>query len=396
MSSVFNLVRLRRVALAVLLASVCFGTLAVTSAAASSLPPEGIFETCSLDTAMPTCLQRLQVMHQGGFQIVVIPAWAGSVDSLSTYASAAHALGMSVMWELSSPAWWRDSTTSTSMDGQFGSYAAACGCTDNGDLLAYVVRWLAAQPATYGYYAADDSALGVGDQAGMSAYVAEIKQVDPVHTVMIGAADESQAGQYQGMTDVIGTEVYPVTDSSLMPVSANQDMWSSVAQAAIDAQSMANRYGKQSAFILQAFTWGDNIDDGQAIGVCSSSDSPLSCYQKLDYPTPSAQVELRNEMLLHAHPKVILWWSFPGTYGQAGDDTYSIYPTGATASARWSGLVSAVNSPAPATTSQAPKAYIAVASAASTHKPHHRKHHKKRRHHKKHHRLRKHRRRAAP
>lgn len=379
--------RLRRTALAALIALAAVLALGATSAGAASLPPEGIFEGCPLDTEMSTCLERLQAMRQGGMQVVVIPGYGASLASLSTYAAAAHALGMSVMWELSSPGWWQDPSTATSMDGQFAAYAAACGCVENGQLLAYVVHWLAAQPATYGYYAADDSMLSPGDQAGVAAYVNAIKQADPSHTVMIGAADGAQAGQYQGMADLIGTEIYPVTNASLMPVAANQDMWDSVAQTAIDAQSLANRDGKQSAFILQAFTWGDNVDDGQAIGVCSPSDTQLSCYDKLQYPSPSAQLQLRNETLLHAHPKLILWWSFPGTYGQAGSDTYSIYPTGATAAARWAGLSRAVQAPAPGATARRPRARLAVAAAASHRKKHHtRKHHRKRRkHHRKHH-----------
>jgi hypothetical protein len=46
---------------------------------------------------MQTCVQRLQVMHQGGMQVVVISASSGSLDSLASYAAAAQSLGMSVM-----------------------------------------------------------------------------------------------------------------------------------------------------------------------------------------------------------------------------------------------------------------------------------------------------------
>jgi hypothetical protein len=296
---------------------------------------------------MQTCVQRLQVMHQGGMQVVVISASSGSLDSLASYAAAAQSLGMSVMWELSDPNWWQDPSSSTSAAGDFPAFAAGCGCTQNGPLLAYTIHWLGQLPGTYGYYAADDSMLSPGDQGGVAQYVAQIKQEDPAHTVMIGAADESQAGTYQRIADVIGTEIYPVTTDPLMPASANQDTWDSIAQWASDTQHSADAAGKQSAFILQAFTWGDNLSDGQTIGGCTASDTQSSCYSKLRYPSGSEQLQLRNEVLLHAHPKLILWWSFPGTYGQAGTDTYSIYPTGAEASSRWSGLSAAVQAPYP-------------------------------------------------
>jgi len=333
---------------------------ATAAAFASTLPPEGIFETCQLDTEMQTCLQRLDVMHQGAMQVVVIGAGGVSLNSLSTYANAAHSLGMSVMWELSNPAWWQNPTTSTSISGYFPAFAQSCGCQQDGQVLAYTVHWLSQLPGTYGYYAADDSMLSPSDETGVAQYVAQIQQQDPVHTVMIGSANEAQTQQYQSIPNVIGAEIYPVTTRPLVQVSSNPNDWdwSSVAQIAAEAQSSASAAGKQSAFILQAFTWGDNLSDGQAIGICTASDTQASCYSKLRYPSAGDQVKLRNEVLTHAHPKLILWWSFPGTYGQAGTDTYSIYPTGAEAAARWSGLSAAIQAPAPRTPA-AHRAHIA-------------------------------------
>src|SRR5438270_3486204 len=137
-------------------------------ASAASLPPQGIFESCGLDTQLQTCVQRLQVMHDGGVQIVVMPAWGVSLSSLSAYADAAHALGMSVMWMTAGPGpfWWQGSPSDTSMAGYFSAFASACGCQQNGPLLAYTIQWLGQLPGTYGYYVADayDDALGPGDQ----------------------------------------------------------------------------------------------------------------------------------------------------------------------------------------------------------------------------------------
>jgi hypothetical protein len=333
--------------------------------ASTTVPAQGIFENCPLDTALPTCLHRLQVMHRGGIKVVVISANGSSLRDLAAYAAFAHALGMSVMWELSNASWWQDPMTSTSLQSTFGAMAAACGCSENGAILSYTIRWLSRLPGTYGYYAADDSMLGPGDQAGVAAYVALIKEQDPNHTVMISANQQSQVDQYQGTADLIGTEIYPVTTTSLMPVTSNASMWGDVAQTAIDAQHSANGAGKPSAFILQAFTWGDNLGDGTTMGYCSPQDTTATCYAKLRYPSAGEQLQLRNEVLEHSQAKLILWWSFPGTYGQVGSDTYTVYPTGAEAASRWSGLVSAIKAPWPPPTTHARRRLSARAARAA-------------------------------
>lgn len=344
---------------------------AAANAATAALPPEGIFDSCDLNTQMQTCVGRLAVMHAGGMKVVVQAATNGTAEADATYAGAAHWLGMSVMWEISDPNWWDSSMSGTSILYEYPSFVSACGCGSNGALLDYVARFLGSQAGTYGYYAADDSMLPSGSSAGVAAYVARLRQADPNHTVMIGSADQSQTGTYQRIADLIGTEIYPVTNSSLMPVASNQDTWGGVAQTASDAQSSADAAHKRSAVILQAFTWGDNLDDGQAIGVCSAGDSKLGCYSKLRYPSAAEQLQLRNEVLIHSHPSLILWWSFQGTYGQAGGDTYSIYPTGLVAAARWAGLRAAVQAPSPfapqaGTARAASVKHVAAATARRT------------------------------
>ncbi len=385
------LARLALPCVAVLLCCVASAT-----ASAATLPPEGTFENCNLDSQMPTCVQRLQVMHQGGFQVVAISASSGSPSSLASYAASAQSLGMSVMWEIGSQSWWQDPASSTSMSGIYGGFSQLCGCQQNGPLLAYLVHWLGQLPGTFGYYAADDTMLAPGDEAAVASYVSQIKQQDPVHLVMIGSADQQQSSSYVSLADAIGTEIYPFTTDSLMPVSANQDMWGGVSQWASDAQQAADSAGKQSAFILQAFTWGDNLSDGQTIGACSASDTALSCYGKLPYPSGAEQLQLRNEVLLHAHPRVILWWSFMGTYGDVTGDTYSIYPSGPEATGRWSGLAAAVQAsfpgtPAAAATQHAPHPIVAhIARAARVSRSRfaleakHRRRHRRHRGHRKH------------
>src|SRR5215469_4480063 len=89
----------RSMRLGVLACALCllvgFGS---SSASAASLPPEGVFESCTQDAEMAMCLQRLEAMHEGGLQIVVVPAFNTSLNSMAIYAADADSLGMSVMW----------------------------------------------------------------------------------------------------------------------------------------------------------------------------------------------------------------------------------------------------------------------------------------------------------
>jgi hypothetical protein len=367
---------LAAVASAMLLASYA-GT---PTALAATLPPQGIFESCPLDGALATCEQRLGVMHSGGLQVVVTPPSGASLDSLSQYTAAAHGLGMSVLWELSDAAWWQQPSSGTGAATDFSQFATACGCSTNGAVLAFMTHWLGSLPGTYGYYAADDSMIGPNDQPGITSYVAQIKQTDPGHPIMIGAANGAQRHQYQGTVDLAAQEFYPVSTSSLLPASANQSTWDSIDQAAADTQSTADHAGKASAVILQAFTWGDNVDDGRAIGVCNSADTTASCNAKLRYPSGTEQLALRDAVLRNSHPQLILWWSFQGTYGYAQDPgSYFATPSPAEAASRWAGLSAAIQAPFPARASGVGIATGArvrqAAIKTSVHKQKRRKHH---------------------
>ena len=345
--------RLAQLVLTALISALLLLAAATAASAASQVPLEGTFENCPLAIAMGTCLQRLQVMQQGGMNVVVFSPKGDTLPELEQYATAAHALGMSIMWSTSDPGFWQQPTSVLPESIYFAAFAQACGCSQNGQILSYMIRWLSALPATYGYYAADDSVLSPGDGAAIAGYVAAIKAADPNHTVMIAAAQQSEANAYVHTADLVGDEVYPVTSSSLMPAGQHLADWQSVQQSASDEQRAANSAGKQSAFILQAFTFGDNLSDGEAVGACTAAMSQLLCYHQLQYPSPAAQLQLRNEILEHAHPKLLLWWSFQGTYGQVGNDLYSIFPTGATAASRWAGLSAAVRAPLPVSASAA-------------------------------------------
>jgi hypothetical protein len=63
----------------------------------------------------------------------------------------------------------------------------------------------------------------------------------------------------------------------------------------------------QAGYILQAFSWGDNLSDGEAMGRCTSSDSTASCAAK--YRAPSAsQLEQMWCAVQQYSPHLVLWY----------------------------------------------------------------------------------------
>lgn len=322
----------------------------------SDAPLEGIFDGCDLGSELSICEQRLAVIAHGGLKVVVIGVGQSSVADLAAYAGYAQSLGMRVMWELNDPGYWGGVWNGSSAAADNPQFAAACGCSDTTGVFDAMITSLASLPATYGYYAADDESIEPGQSVALRAYVSEIKALAPGQMVMIG--DNIAQGQANASAGaVMGNQIYPEMTSNIANMDGNLAAWDMVRGQISQAQQTATRDGQDSAFLLQAFTFGDNLDDGEAVGACTPQMSQQQCYSRLRYPSEQVQLELRNEVLERTRAKLILWYSFQGTYGQAGDDSYSIYPTGAVAQARWAGLVQAVNAPLPAP-------YASAASAA--------------------------------
>jgi hypothetical protein len=283
----------------------------------TSLPAQGMFDSCDLSTSLTTCEQDLLQMHQAGLQVAVTSAEWDTLDEISAYASYAQSIGMSVMWELDDPGYWGGAWIGSSAAADWSSFSSACGCTSTSQILNYMIQWLSALPATYGYYAADDSTLEPGQAAGLKQYVNEIKSVDPSHMVMVGSA-QGQGTTYYSSGAAIGNEIYPETTASLMPYNRNLAIWQSVQQSVAQDQRAATQEGAPSAFILQAFSFGDNLSDGEAVGACTAAMSSAQCANRLQFPAAGVQLELRNQALENAHPKLILWY----TYSQASQGNH--------------------------------------------------------------------------
>ena len=348
-----SLARLTRIALVVAAFALALTTMAASASAktpatrahaakkandTAAVPAEGIFDGCDITVDISSCEQDLQAIHAAGMQVVVanIPLGA-TLDEITAYASAAQAAGVSVMWELNDAGFWGGTWTANSAAYDYSEFATPCGCTDTTQVLQYMIQALAALPATYGYYAADDWTLSPSDTPALSQYVSEIKAVDPSHMVMIGSA-VSQGTSFYSTGATIGNEIYPETTNDLMPAGQNLATWDSVDQGIAQDQRAATSNGSPAAFILQAFTFGDSLADGEAVGVCTPQMTAAQCAGLLSYPSAAVQLQLRNEVLQHSHPKLILWYTFSQTYGQ-GD--------------RWTGLTTAVTAPYPATATTA-------------------------------------------
>lgn len=307
-----------------------------TAHVSGSVPTQGIFDNCDLGNGVGTCEQDLVQMHQAGLQVVVMSAQWDTMDEISQYASYAQSIGMSVMWELDDPGFWGGAWIGSSAAADWSSFSTACGCTDSNQVLDYMISWLGGLPATYGYYAADDSTLEPNQAAGLREYVSQIKSADPNHMVMIGSA-EGQGSTYYSSGATIGNEIYPETTRSLMPAGQNLAVWQSVQESITQDQRSATQTGTSSAFILQAFSFGDNLSDGEAVGACSASMSESQCAGRLQFPSAGVELALRNDALQYAQPKLILWY----TYSQASQGSH------------WSDLTSVVNAQYPVSASAA-------------------------------------------
>ena len=176
-----------------------------------------------------------------------------------------------------------------------------------------MIGWLGALPGTYGYYAADDSMLTAGDRAGVVAYVSQIKERDPWHTVLIGSFGVAQSQEYEGIADLIGDEIYPVTSTSLLPVKRTPR---SVELDRADREPGPTRRSRRSQAVrihppglhLGRQHRRRHRRSAHARRARATGTATPHC----DTQAPASSCSLRNEILMHAHPKLILWWSFPG------------------------------------------------------------------------------------
>jgi hypothetical protein len=100
------------------------------------------------------------------------------------------------------------------------------------------------------------------------------------------AQSTSNLAPFASAADLVGVDYYPI---------GTPDTTSGLAPIAADAQDMANRAGKQSAIVLQAFSWGQY---------------PHSALITPRWPTADEMRQMRDIALANSDPNIILWYSY--------------------------------------------------------------------------------------
>jgi hypothetical protein len=214
----------------------------------------------------------------------------GTEAQQRAYADKAAALGIKIIWGMSNPVFWNG----TDLRQTFGALAATCACSDNAGFITYLVKLVKTFPATWGYYVGDE--VKPGDLEKMKAFAGLVKQTDPSHPrLFISAEDIATLGSnltpFEDTAEVLGADNYPV---STWPIST-------LGTIARSVQKVANATGKQSAMVLQAFSWGQYPSE-----TWRCSPFPACTH----FPTQAEMREMRDLVLKNAHPAFLLWYSY--------------------------------------------------------------------------------------
>lgn len=257
---------------------------------------QGVYESCS-PWRGSMCLDRLQQIAQAGFKLVVnYGQLYGTAEEELAYAQRAAELGIKIIWNLDSPAL-RDQGDILHT---FPQLSATCDCSDAAVFVRYTINLVKNLPATWGYYIGDE--VPMNELARLNAFTDYVKGLDPSHPRLIvqesGSAYEAEANlaPFADTSDVLAVDFYPVgaRDESINETGA-------IAQT---VQSLATQNGKQSAMVLQAFSWSEY--NGQS---CSPFPACTT------YPTVDEMRQMLNFTLKNSHPAFILWYSYYDVMG---------------------------------------------------------------------------------
>jgi hypothetical protein len=285
---------------------------------------------------LTACAGRLAAMHAIGIRAV----WAGGLlyaglAGVRTYLDEARRLGVAVIWPLNDVGWWSASARTTAMVAEYPLLSADCGCANDVALLSFIMGLARSSPATWGYYIADEPA--VDQHAAIAAYARKLRSFDRTHPLMINAlgvdaSDTTGAAvaPWTDIADVVSEDPYPVRSGPPAPGRYGDQ----VGAVAAGVQAAADRAGRSSAMVLQAWSWADQ--------------DPLSANAEgLRFPTAAEMTAMRDAALSSARPRLILWWWWPVLYGWAQPQTRWFDPTPAQAKARLDAFGAAVKAPPP-------------------------------------------------
>ena len=228
----------------------------------ASAPLSGIYDACSYSTPklsnpLPNCDDRLAVLRQGGFQ-VVLNYWIDErrTDEALRYAHTAEALGMKVIWHLAT---YRDGTQSRPI----------------GPKLDFV-RATKDLPATWGYYIGDEHPEYLPEVAELSR---AIRSITNRPLLYVSRPNPSKLRPFKGLADYVGPDDYPVG-----PIDP------SICQTARWGSRMVKR---NFTMVLQAYSW--------------SIDFPTL---SPSWPDAAQMRQMRNQATRCGHPKLLMWFCF--------------------------------------------------------------------------------------
>lgn len=256
-------------------------------------PPDGqgVYESCGPGHGT-ICLNRLRQIANGGFNLVVnYDQFYGTIQQELEYAKLASSLHIKIIWGMSAPDFWNGSNLLQ----HFNDFAATCNCSDNKGFISYAVNIIKGLPSTWGYYIGDE--VSTSDHNKMKSFADLVKQLDPLHPrLFIGSGENTNDGSnlapFTDSAEVIGADFYPVGSARSMM---------DIGTVARTVQSISDHYQKQSAVVIQSFSWSQYPSESwrcQPFPNCAT------------FPTVSQMLQMRTLVLQNSHPQLILWYSF--------------------------------------------------------------------------------------
>jgi hypothetical protein len=250
-----------------------------TATLGSKLPPQGMYEGCSLGATGDECVERLASIRAAGFRYVLnYSAWYGSPAEVLRYADAAAALGLQLIWPLNNPAW----RNLGNLSATYSSLAEHHSNFSNPEFISLAIELVANHPATWGFYIGDE--LPATEASRVRELSTTVRLLAP-HKPQLYVARPGidQLRPFAGLADVAGANAYPIGSGDPL-----------VRQAAQSAHVVTSAAGAQTAMVLQAFSWSQ---------YAPSDFAPR-------YPSQRSLREMRDAAIDHAHPTMILWYSY--------------------------------------------------------------------------------------
>ena len=253
--------------------------------ARAALPSQGVYEQCA--PATQDCGARLKTIADAGFQYVLnYTAWYGSAEQVRNYADQAQALGIKLIWPLNDHAW-RDGTD---LRDYYRYLGPDCPCDSNAAFKRWALGLVKDHPATWGFYVGDELSPTSTNVSQTKALANEVKSVAPNKpTLYVTIPNDdgvltTQLEPFEQAADYVGADYYPVGKSNSL------DALSGYAE---DTRQLAAQHGRQSMFVLQAFSWSE-YDAGAADR----------------FPSRGEMQTMRDSAIAAGNPQMLLWYAF--------------------------------------------------------------------------------------